>query len=179
MRLRGCVSMISVEVIEFCEDNAIGIEKFLNDNFHLETKTEKYNKKNKKWRLKHSEIEGLFNVIPVSLFFAYRYKRLVKTGVLLIVCDDYNHYNAYINPRIINEAYELKELNARLKEIGNDDQKNNDKNLILTRIKELEEYIRIIKHFDAQDAVEQNNHILSLLNDNLLLQREKNNLKKG
>ena len=165
--------MLNVEVIEFCEDNAIGIEKFLCDNFNLEKKTTKYNNKNKKWRIKHNEIEGWLNIIPVSLFFAYRYKKKIKTGVIVIVRDDYNQYNAYINPRIIHESYELKDLNEQLKNLSNDKQNGKNKKIILSRIKELEEYIRIIKHFDADDTMEKNRHLFELLDDNLELTRSK------
>ena len=93
--------MISVEVIEFCEDNAISIEKFLQDNFSLARYIPKKNSKNKKWRIKHNEIAGWINIIPVSLMFAHRYKHFVLTGKLLIVRDDYGKYCVYINPRII------------------------------------------------------------------------------
>ena len=85
--------MICVEVLEFCEDNAISIEKFLQDNFSLESYVFKKNPKNKRWRIKHNEIAGWYNVIPVSLMFAYRYKHLVLTGKLIIVRDDFGKYS--------------------------------------------------------------------------------------
>ena len=135
--------MLSVEVIEFCEDHAIKISKFLNDNFEKEQD----NKSKKRRRIKHSEIMGLQNIVPVSLFFAYRYKELVLTGKLIIVIDDYGKYAVYINPRIIASVTMFETLQKLLSE-------NDSRVDVSKEIKDILENIRIIKHFKGEESLE-------------------------
>ena len=136
--------MLNVEVIEFCEDNAIKVSKFLNDNFERQQEN---NKSKKRRRIKHSEISSFQNIVPVSLFFAYRYKELVYTGKLVIVVDDYGKYAVYVNPRIIASATMFETLQKLLGE--------NDSNVqISEEIKDILENIRIIRHFKGEESIE-------------------------
>ncbi len=164
--------MICVEVLEFCEDNAISIEKFLQDNFSLESYVFKKNPKNKRWRIKHNEIAGWYNVIPVSLMFAYRYKHLVLTGKLIIVRDDFGKYCVYINPRIIQESQQLTELQDKLKQIDEDIESFDNvfnivetKRNLMAKINDIEENIRIIKHFNGNDSLEYTSNIMNILEE--------------
>ena len=60
--------MENKEVYEFCEDNAITIGKFLQDNFEVEIYPSKTERKKKKNRIKHDGIKGMLNVIMVPKF---------------------------------------------------------------------------------------------------------------
>lgn len=135
------------DVYEFCEDYAISISKFLKDNYDYEKYPSKKEKRNKKNRIKHDGIKDLVNVISVPLKFAYRYKELVFMGKLLIVKDDFNYYQVYINPKIIVSVCKRKEM---------------DEDML--------ENIRLIKHFKGQCAIDYNNHLLEVYE----LQRRKN-----
>ena len=144
--------MLSVEVIEFCEDNAIKISKFLNDNFEIIRENNK-----KKRRVKHSEIVGFTNIVPVSLFFAYRYKELVLTGKLIIVVDDYSKYAVYVNPRIIASVAMFETLQNLLLEKDSNIQISNE-------IKDILENIRIIRHFNGDDSIKYAEKSFDVLN---------------
>lgn len=165
--------MISVDVLDFCEDNAISIAKFLQDNFSIKSYIPKFNVKKKKWRIKHNEISGWINVIPVSLKFAYRYKHLVLTGKLVIVQDDFGKFCVYINPRIIQESFQLKELQILLQELDANDLEFYEnaikiaefKRQLVGKIQDIEENIRIIKHFNGDDSLEYTMNIMNLLDE--------------
>ena len=177
--------MISVEVLEFCEDNAISIEKFLHDNFNLESYIPKKNSKNRRWRIKHNEIAGWYNVIPVSIMFAHRYKHLVLTGKLVIVRDDYGKYTAYINPRIIQESQQLGELQTMLQQIEEEPESFDNvlkmvetKRQLVEKINDLEENIRIIKHFNGEESLEYTMGIIKLLSETEGVSRRRERLEK-
>lgn len=92
--------MVREEILEFCEYYKISIKKFIKENYGI------FNDEVRN-RIKHKDISGFVNLIPVSLFFAYRYRNLVATGKLVIVEDDYYKYSIYINPRIIRESIKM------------------------------------------------------------------------
>ncbi len=160
--------MISVEVLKFCEDNAVSIKKFLQDNFSIESYVPKYNKNNRKWRIKHSEIAVLHNVISVPLKFAYRYKHLVLTGKLVIVRDEFGKYNVYINPRIIQELSESIALQEKLAYLDEHPEEFDDairmvevRRQLTEKIQDIEESLRIIKHFNGEESLE---YMMGLMN---------------
>lgn len=164
--------MISGEVIEFCEDNAISIHKFLQDNFDSDSNESKTKAKNKRWRVKHSEIDVLCNIVPVSLFFAHRYKNLVSTGVLVIVRDDFGKYGVYINPRIFQEIQQYERLQEYLKQLEESPEMFDNvyqivelKRQIADKIHEFEEWIRIIKHFGGEELLDNMAHLVSVLDE--------------
>lgn len=170
--------MISVEVLEFCEDYAISIEKFLQDNFNLESYVPKLNSKKRKWRIKHNEIAGWYNIVPVSLMFAHRYKNLVLTGKLVIVRDDFGKYTVYINPRIIQESHQLAELQTRLQQIEDNPEVFDDtlrmvevKRQLIEKINDIEENLRIIKHFNGEASLEYTMGIMNLMSGDKNFQR--------
>lgn len=172
--------MLNEEIIEFCEYYAISIEKFLNENFSIEKYVPKFNERKKKWRVKHSEIAGWLNVIPVSLKFAFRYKHLVLTGKLVIVRDDYGKFNVYVNPRIIQESQELGVLHQKLRELEESPEMFDDafkvvefKQQLVEKIADLEENLRIIKHFHGDESLEYTSGIMNLIPE-VKLSRKKN-----
>lgn len=142
--------MIKQEEIEFCEDNAISIEKFVSENFVLTEYTTRKNKKNRKWRVKHEELTGMPNIITVPIPFAHRYKELVASGKLIIVKDGFGKYKVYINPRIIIESSKLDYLEECLENLQSSIAKSSESEIeyIERRIASIEENIRIIKHFN-------------------------------
>ena len=138
--------MIKPEVIEFCEDYSISIKKFLQENYSIIPSNS-----SKRYRIRHKEIVGFANLIPVSLFFAYRYPELVASGKLVIVEDDYHKFNVYVNPRIIGESLEIQELEDELNTL--DENLTEDLiqiNLLLRKIADLKENESIIKHFHGE-----------------------------
>ena len=139
--------MIKPEVIEFCEDYKISIRKFLQENYSIITSSS-----TKRYRIRHKEIAGFANLIPVSMFFAYRYPELVASGKLVVVEDDYHKFNVYINPRIIGESLELQELEDQLNTLYEDTVDNLIQiNLLLRKIAELKENVTLINHFHGID----------------------------
>ena len=139
--------MIKPEVIEFCEDHKISIRKFLQENYSIIPSNS-----TKRYRIRHKEIAGFANLIPVSMFFAYRYPELVASGKLVAVEDDYHKFNVYINPRIIGESLELQELEDQLNTLYEDTVDNLIQiNLLLRKIAELKENITLINHFHGID----------------------------
>ena len=139
--------MIKPEVIEFCEDHKISIRKFLQENYSIIPSNS-----TKRYRIRHKEIAGFANLIPVSMFFAYRYPELVASGKLVAVEDDYHKFNVYINPRIIGESLELQELEDQLNTLDEDTVDNLIQiNLLLRKIAELKENITLINHFHGID----------------------------
>lgn len=139
--------MIKPEVIEFCEDYKISIRKFLQENYSIIPSSS-----TKRYRIRHKEIAGFANLIPVSMFFAYRYPELVASGKLVVVEDDYHKFNVYINPRIIGESLELQELEDQLNTLYEDTVDNLIQiNLLLRKIAELKENITLINHFHGID----------------------------
>ena len=168
--------MISVEVLEFLEDNAISIGKFLQENFSIEKYVPKFNGKKKKWRIKHNEIAGWMNVIPVSMKFAHRYKHLVLTGKLVVVQDDFGKYTVYINPRVIRESCELAELQVLLQELEENMEPDTIRMVearrqVSEKIQDIEENIRIIKHFNGEESLEYTMGIMNLINESQNLSR--------
>lgn len=160
--------MISVEVLEFLEDNAISIQKFLQENFSIESYVPKFNSKKKKWRIKHNEIAGWINVIPVSMKFAYRYKHLVLTGKLVVVQDDYGKYCVYINPRVIRESCELAELQSILQELEENFEPDTIRMVearrqVTEKIRDIEENVRIIKHFNGEESLDYTMGIMNII----------------
>ena len=175
--------MISVEVLEFLEDNAISIEKFLQENFSIESYIPKFNAKKKKWRIKHNEIAGWYNVIPVSMKFAYRYKHLVLTGKLIVVHDDFGKYCVYVNPRVISESCELAELQAILHDLEENMEPDTlrmveIKRQLAEKIQDIEENIRIIKHFKGEESLEYNMGIMHLIDESKNLSRVRRRVEK-
>ena len=139
--------MIKPEVIEFCEDYRISIRKFLQENYSIIPSNS-----TKRYRIRHKEIAGFANLIPVSMFFAYRYPELVASGKLVVVEDDYHKFNVYINPRIIGESLELQELEDQLNTLYEDTVDNLIQiNLLLRKIAELKENVTLINHFHGID----------------------------
>ena len=139
--------MIKPEVIEFCEDHKISIRKFLQENYSIIPSNS-----TKRYRIRHKEIAGFANLIPVSMFFAYRYPELVASGKLVVVEDDYHKYNVYINPRIIGESLELQELEDELKNLDEDLAEDLVQiNLLLRKIADLKENVSIINHFHGEN----------------------------
>ena len=139
--------MIKPEVIEFCEDHKISIRKFLQENYSIIPSNS-----TKRYRIRHKEIAGFANLIPVSMFFAYRYPELVASGKLVAVEDDYHKFNVYINPRIIGESLELQELEDQLNTLYEDTVDNLIQiNLLLRKIAELKENVTLINHFHGID----------------------------
>ena len=139
--------MIKPEVIEFCEDHKISIRKFLQENYSIIPSNS-----TKRYRIRHKEIAGFANLIPVSMFFAYRYPELVASGKLVVVEDDYHKFNVYINPRIIGESLELQELEDQLNTLDEDTVDNLIQiNLLLRKIAELKENVTLINHFHGID----------------------------
>ena len=137
--------MIRKEELEFCENYAISIEKFLSDCFILTKFETKKNNRNRKWRVKHSEISDLVNVIQVPIPFAYRYKELVGIGL----------YKVYINPKIISESYKLRITERRLEELKLRDELSKNDRILLefleNEINDLREDIRLIRHFKGEE----------------------------
>ena len=140
--------MILNNEVEFCEDNAISIGKFMSDNFSVLTYPSKKDKRNKKNRLKHDGIKDWPNVVGVSLHFACRNKILVLTGKIIIVKDDFGAYRAYINPLIIMQHY---------------DDYNENKVMTEQLIKEEAENIRLINHFNGKEELTNSIRIQQLL----------------
>ena len=172
--------MISVEVLEFCEKNAISIENFLKDNLSFYDYVPESNKKS---LLKHDDIERWYNVIPVSLLFAFRFSDLVLSKKLLIVEDSLGRYQVYINPCIIEEAYELEGLKKQLEQIDSNFQDYSNvlhsvevKRQLLEKINEIEENLKLIKHFNGEGSIERTNMMVRLLSSDLRLTRTKNNI---
>lgn len=147
--------MIRKEELEFCENYAISIEKFLSDCFILTKFETKKNNRNRKWRVKHSEISDLVNVIQVPIPFAYRYKELVGIGKLIVVRDDFGLYKVYINPKIISESYKLRITERRLEELKLRDELSKNDMILLefleNEINDLREDIRLIRHFKGEE----------------------------
>ena len=147
--------MIRKEELEFCENYAISIEKFLSDCFILTKFETKKNNRNRKWRVKHSEISDLVNVIQVPIPFAYRYKELVGIGKLIVVRDDFGLYKVYINPKIISESYKLRITERRLEELKLRDELSKNDRILLefleNEINDLREDIRLIRHFKGEE----------------------------
>ena len=175
--------MISVEVLEFLEDNAISISKFLQDNFSIESYVPKYNQKKKKWRIKHNEIAGWINVIPVSMKFAHRYKHLVLTGKLVVVQDDYGKYCVYINPRVIRESCELAELQTLLGELEENFESDairmvEARRQVAEKIEDIEENIRIIKHFNGEESLDYTMGIMNIIHETNGLTRGRRRVEK-
>lgn len=175
--------MISVEVLEFLEDNAISISKFLQDNFSIESYVPKYNQKKKKWRIKHNEIAGWINVIPVSMKFAHRYKHLVLTGKLVVVQDDYGKYCVYINPRVIRESCELAELQTLLGELEENFEPDairmvEARRQVAEKIEDIEENIRIIKHFNGEESLDYTMGIMNIIHETNGLIRGRRRVEK-
>ena len=175
--------MISVEVLEFLEDNAISISKFLQDNFSIESYVPKYNQKKKKWRIKHNEIAGWINVIPVSMKFAHRYKHLVLTGKLVVVQDDYGKYCVYINPRVIRESCELAELQTLLSELEENFEPDairmvEVRRQVAEKIEDIEESIRIIKHFNGEESLDYTIGIMNIIHETNGLTRGRRRVEK-
>ena len=143
--------MIKPEVLDFCEDYKISIKKFLQENYSIIP-----SKSNKRYRIKHREIADFMNLIPVSLFFAFRYPELVVSGKLVIVEDDYHKYNVYINPRIIQETLAIVELEEELSSLDEDLIEDLVKTrMLLRKIADLKENEAIINHFHG--TVEETN----------------------
>ncbi len=135
--------MIKPEVLEFCEDHKISIRKFLQENYSIIPSNSK-----KRYRIKHREIANFMNLIPVSLFFAFRYPELVANGKLVIVEDDYHKYNVYINPRIIQETLAIIELEEELSSLDDDLVEDLVRiRMLLRKIADLKENEAIINHF--------------------------------
>lgn len=160
---------------EFCEDNSISIEKFLNDNFIMMNQSVKKNKKNRRWRIKHSEIMVLDNIIKVPIPFAIRYKELISIGKLIIVRDDFGFFQCYINPRIIVESYALGGLEKRLHDLIEDINELDLENVkirrtLSKRIADLQENIRIINHFNGSETL-QNTYNLIESQEKIVLKR--------
>ena len=175
--------MISVEVLEFLEDNAISISKFLQDNFSIESYVPKYNQKKKKQRIKHNEIAGWINVIPVSMKFAHRYKHLVLTGKLVVVQDDYGKYCVYINPRVIRESCELAELQTLLGELEENFEPDairmvEARRQVSEKIEDIEENIRIIKHFNGEESLDYTMGIMNIIHETNGLIRGRRRVEK-
>ena len=175
--------MISVEVLEFLEDNAISISKFLQDNFSIESYVPKYNQKKKKWRIKHNEIAGWINVIPVSMKFAHRYKHLVLTGKLVVVQDDYGKYCVYINPRVIRESCELAVLQTLLGELEENFEPDairmvEARRQVSEKIEDIEENIRIIKHFNGEESLDYTMGIMNIIHETNGLIRGRRRVEK-
>ena len=147
--------MIRKEELEFCENYAISIEKFLSDCFILTKFETKKNNRNRKWKVKHSEISDLVNVIQVPIPFAYRYKELVGIGKLIVVRDDFGLYKVYINPKIISESYKLRITERRLEELKLRDELSKNDRILLefleNEINDLREDIRLIRHFKGEE----------------------------
>ena len=147
--------MIRKEELEFCENYAISIEKFLSDCFILTKFETKKNNRNRKWKVKHSEISDLVNVIQVPIPFAYRYKELVGIGKLIVVRDDFGLYKVYINPKIISESYKLRITEKKLEELKLRDELSKNDRILLefleNEINDLREDIRLIRHFKGEE----------------------------
>lgn len=165
--------MFCKDVKDFCEYYAISINKFLQDNFDMFYVKEKVNKKNKRWRIKHSEIENLPLVVPVSLKFAMYYEEFVESGKIIIVRDQFGKYQAYINPNVIIYLNQRELLEEEKKEIEkksydfNDLQKAYDyKNAVENSIDLIEQDERIIKYFSGEDAIEYSKSIYEIEKEN-------------
>ncbi|MFR5856220.1 MAG: hypothetical protein ACLUFU_00235 [Bacilli bacterium] len=136
--------MVREEILEFCEYYKISIKKFIKENYGI------FNDEVRN-RIKHEDISGFVNLIPVSLFFAYRYRNLVATGKLVIVEDDYHKYSIYINPRIIRESIKMYTLKEELEALNEDNKEDLLQiEYLLKIIRDLEENQRIIKHFERK-----------------------------
>lgn len=172
--------MISVEVLEFCEKNAISMDSFLKDNIGIYDYVPESGKKR---LVKHKDIEGWYNIIPVSLLFAFRFSNLVLSKKLVIVEDSLGRYQVYINPCIIEEAYELEGLKKQLEQIDSNFQDYSNvlhsvevKRQLLEKINEIEKNLKLIKHFNGEGSVERTNMMIRLLSSDLRLTRTKNNV---
>lgn len=162
--------MIKKEVIEFCEDYAISIGKFLQDNYELEYYPSKKERRKKKNRLKHDDIKNWWNIVQVPKQFAYRYKELVHIGKLLIVRDDFGVYQVYLNPSLIKSSFMLAELEEELHNIENTPEEYMDASIIaytqakiMQLIEDQEENIRLIKHFDGGESLDYTNKLYELI----------------
>ncbi|MEG0977516.1 MAG: hypothetical protein RSF02_03070 [Bacilli bacterium] len=174
--------MLSKELLYFCEDHAISIKKFLNDNFQFSGEERKINSKKRKWRIRHSEISYLPFVVPCSLKFAMRYVELVEMGKILIVVDEFGKYTSYINPKIIIKSMEQHNLEEELSELSKPfnslsllESKVFEKKNILGELEDIKENLRIIKHFDGIDSLDYASLITSLideLDEPLILERK-------
>lgn len=164
--------MIKKEELEFCEDYAVSIEKFLSDCFILEKFEIKKNNKNRKWRIKHSEIRCLANIIQVPIPFAYRYKELVGIGKLIIVRDDFGLYKVYINPKIISESYKLRIMEKRLEDLKlRDELSKNDMCLLEfleNEINDLREDIRLVRHFKGEEDLIKTHEMIDTYEEEVL-----------
>lgn len=150
--------MVREEILEFCEYYKISIKKFIKENYGI------FNDEVRN-RIKHEDISGFVNLIPVSLFFAYRYRNLVATGKLVIVEDDYHKYSIYINPRIIRESIKMYTLKEELETLNEDSKED---------LLQIEYLLKIIRD------LEENQRIINILkekNKNFNKKR-KNNLQK-
>lgn len=159
--------MLKGEDLDFCEDNCISIDKFLSDNFSLDTFGEKKNAKNRRWRLKHKELIGWPSLIIVPIPFAIRYKELVKMGKLVVVKDDFGIFKVYINPHIILESAILKELEEQLKSFEGrilTEEEALEKAVLEAKIADLYENIRIIEHFHGGNSLDYTEGLVGAIN---------------
>ena len=156
--------MENKEVYEFCEDNAITISKFLQDNFEVEIYPSKTERKKKKNRIKHDGIKGMLNVIMVPKSFAYRYKELVRMGKIIVVRDDFGEYQAYINPRVIAYCCNYNGLDNFYYD-----------NLEIVLKKVLDNYVedmRLINHFSGNETFGKSRRLYSTYDE---LEKKENN----
>ena len=165
--------MFCKDVKDFCEYYAISINKFLQDNFDMFYVEEKVNKKNKRWRIKHSEIENLPRVVPVSLKFAMYYEEFVESGKIIIVRDEFGKYQAYINPQVIIYLNKKEFLEQKKEEVEKTTynlcdlkQAYDYKNNIDNKLDLIEQDERIIKYFSGEDAIEYSKSIYEIEKEN-------------
>lgn len=153
--------MVSEELRDFCEFHAISINKFLQNIFVREKYEQKYNNRNRKWKIRHSEIKDFPLIVPISIHFAHRYPELVSMGKIIIVCDEIHKYQAYINPKIIIQLSHREKLEEELREIkkrvyGLQDLEQGYQALTVIRqqLESIAEDERIIKHFVGEGSID-------------------------
>jgi hypothetical protein len=155
----------SQDLKNFYEEHSISIRKFLMDNFDGDFKVGRKDN-GRKWRIKHSEIEILPYVVPISIKFAIRYVELVERGYIIIVRDEFGKSQVYLNPRMLknialkpfleNELKELEKPFNDLTQVGHIYEK---KMYIYTKIEEINEIERIMHHFRGDETLEYTNSL--------------------
>ncbi len=139
----------------FLEGICISIRKFLDD--HYDVCGSGIPKDNKRWRIKHQEINFLPNIVPVSLGFCERYVDLVYQGKIIIVKDEFGKYRGYVNPRLIKEVPEEQDLILYLEEMGIND------NVVDRELEQIAETKRIVNAFHGENEILRNNKLCDVV----------------
>ena len=105
-------------------NSTISVREFLERYYDISF-GKKTNKKGSKWRISHSEVKDMPDIIPVLLGYAVRNEEMLEQEILIIVRDEFGKIQTYINPSLVREVPHLDEYREDYD--GNQQETNIDK----------------------------------------------------